>query len=382
MGVAARWLLSEMNHRGVAPMILHRLMFIAGTVLILPVGLLATLALFTPITLSGAMYLIGALLIAAGAITAPWRRTRFRGITRAGLVLICLVACTRLVVAARGTTVNLITLPGNHSTRWLDRLVHERDVALFGVQLAYLTGTAISPREHEGLMPALHGRLHRNGKDERNDFVALLEHLSRPPTSRGFRYGIHRTGQRRPASSAVVFLHGFTGNFTVQGWLVAQAASRIGAVTVCPSVGWRGDWWTEDGQQTVRNTLDYLHARGVKRVYLAGLSNGAVGTCRLAPCLSSELAGLILISGADPHAPDAGLPVLALQGNADQRMPAALAIQMTQQAGKRGTYREFDGDHLLLAKRAHEVQEVLAAWLSQQESDADTGVQAARLLRD
>jgi pimeloyl-ACP methyl ester carboxylesterase len=357
-------------------MILYRLMFIAGTVLILPVSLLATLALFTPITLSGAMYLIGALLIAAGAITAPWRRTRFHGITRAGLVLICLVACSRLVVAARGTTVNLITLPGNHSTRWLDRLVHERDVALFGVQLAYLTRTAISPREHEGLMPALtaaYTAMEKTRETTSSPFLSTYLGRQRPEA---FDTVLIEPASGVPASSALVFLHGFTGSFTVQGWLVSQAASRIGAVTVCPSVGWRGDWWTEDGQQTVRNTLDYLHARGVKRVYLAGLSNGAVGTCRSAPCLSSELAGLILISGADPHAPDSGLPVLALQGNADQRMPAALALQMTQRAGKRGTYREFDGDHLLLAKRAHEVQEVLAEWLSQQENDADTGVRA------
>ena len=208
-------------------MILHRLLLIAGMLLILPVSLLTTLALFTPITLSGTLYLLGALLIAVGAIS-----------------------------------------PGR--------------------------------------------------------------------------------GQNR----------GVTG----------------------PSVGWRGDWWTSDGQQTVRNTLDYLHARGVKRVYLAGLSNGAVGTCRMAPHLSSELAGLILISGADPHAPDTGLPLLALQGDADQRMPAALAIQATQHAGKRGTYREFHGDHLLLAKRAREVQEVLAAWLRQQEDN--TGVHAAGRLRN
>jgi predicted peptidase len=74
---------------------------------------------------------------------------------------------------------------------------------------------------------------------------------------------------------------------------------------------------------------------------MAGLSNGAVGTCRLAPRLSSELAGPILIAGADPHAPDAGLPVWALQRNADQRMPANLAIEATQQAGKRADCRQI-----------------------------------------
>ena len=363
-------------------MIIRRLLFIAGIVLILPVSLLATLALFTPITPSGALYLIGALLIAAGAITAPWRRTRFRGVTRAGMVLICLVACTRLVVAVRSTTVTLITLPGGQNTRWLDRLVRKRDVALFGVQLAYLTGTAISPREHDGLIPAL--RAAYAAMDETRATTSspfLSTYLGRQNSGAFDTVVIEPVGSGH-ARTAVVFLHGFTGNFTVQGWLVAQAAGRIGAVTVCPSVGWRGDWWTENGQQTVRSTLDYLHARGVKRVYLAGLSNGAVGTCRLAPRLSSELAGLILISGADPHAPDAGLPVLALQGNADQRMPAALALQVAERAGKQGTYREFDGDHLLLAKRAREIQDVLAAWLSQQEDATNTSVPATGRLRD
>jgi surfactin synthase thioesterase subunit len=71
-----------------------------------------------------------------------------------------------------------------------------------------------------------------------------------------------------------------------------------------------------------------------------------------------------------------------LQGNHDQRMPAALAIQATQQVGKRGTYREFDGDHLLLSKRAHEVQAALTAWLSRQEHDANTGVHATGLRGD
>ena len=273
---------------------------------ILPVSLLTALALFTPITFSGALYLIGALLVAAGAITAPWRRTRFRGVTRAGMVLICLVACIRLVVAASGTTVTLITLPGGQNTRWLDRLVPERDIALFGVQLAYVTGTAISPREHEGLMPALQAAYAAmGGAGATTSSPCLSTYLGRQHPGSFDTVVIEPAGSE-PACTAVVFLHGFTGNFTVQGWLLAQAAGKIGAVTVCPSVGWRGDWWTENGQQTVRNTLDYLHARGIKRVYLAGLSNGAVGTCRLAPRLSSKLSGLILISGGDPMPPTPG----------------------------------------------------------------------------
>jgi hypothetical protein len=272
-------------------MIIRRLMFIAGATLIVPVSLLAMMALFTPITLSGALYLLGALLIAAGAMTAPWRRKRCRGVTRAGLVLILLVACTRLFVSVRGTTVTLLTLPGGQNTRWLDRLVHERDGALFGVQLGYLTGTAISPGDHEGLVPALraaYNAMEEAGGTTSSPFLSTYLGRQHPGS---FDMVLIEPASGEPARTAVVFLHGLTGNFTVQGWLVAQAAGRIGAVTVCPSVSWRGDWWTEEGRQTVRNTLDYLHSRGVKRVYLAGLSNGAVGTCRWHRVCPPNLAG-------------------------------------------------------------------------------------------
>ncbi len=316
-------------------------------------------------------------MVAVGGLTAPWRKTRFRGITRAGLLLVVFVACTRLLVGVRGTSTKMITLPSGRSARWLARMVHERDIALFGIQAAYLTGTAISPREHDGLIPALQAAyraMEDAGETTSSPFLNTCLGCQNP---RSFDTVVIEPGNGGPAHTAVVFLHGFGGNYTVQGWLVAQAAGRIGAATVCPSVGWRGDWWTEDGQRTVRSTLDYLRSRGVKRIYLAGLSNGAVGTCRLAPRLRSELCGLVLISGADPQAPDAGLPVLALQGNADQRMSAALAIQLTQQIGKRGTYHEFDGDHLLLAKRAHEVQDVLGTWLSQQEKAADISISSS-----
>jgi hypothetical protein len=356
-------------------MIIRRLMLIAGIILVLPVGLLTALAFSTPITPSGALYLTGALLIAGGAITAPWRRTRFRGVVRAGVILLGLVACARLTGAGSRTTAALITLPGGHNARWLDRLVHERDIALFGVQVAQLVGAA-RPGEYEGLIPALqsaYAAMEKAGQTTSSPFLSTYLGCQRPAA---FDTVIVEPAGGAPARTAVVFLHGLAGNFTVCGSLVAPAAGRIGAVTVCPSVGWRGDWWTGDGQQTVRNTLDYLHARGVKRIYLAGISNGAVGVCRLAPRLSSELAGLILISGADTCAPDAGLPMLALQGNADRRMPAALAIQTTRQAGQRGTYREFDADHMLLVKRTHEVQEVLAAWLSRQEEEIDGRVHA------
>src|SRR5262249_43996698 len=124
-------------------------------------------------------------------------------------------------------------------------------------------------------------------------------------------------GTPQPAQVGVIFLHGFAGNFTMPCWLLAQAARPIGAVTICPSVGWRGDWWTADGEPTLRAPLDCLHSRGVRRIYLAGLSNGAVGASVFAARLQGELAGLILISGSDPSAQLSDLPTLIVQGSND-----------------------------------------------------------------
>lgn len=66
------------------------------------------------------------------------------------------------------------------------------------------------------------------------------------------------------------------------------------------------------------------------------------------------------------QSPDSGLPVLALQGLYDERMDASEAVRYISQAGERGTDCEFDGDHLLLAKRAVEVQAELKKWLELQ----------------
>src|SRR4029077_9562922 len=107
---------------------------------------------------------------------------------------------------------------------------------------------------------------------------------------------IERARDAAPARSAVVFLHGFAGSFTLECWLVARAADAIGAITVCPATVLSGRWGDRDGERTLRATLDFLRARNIRRVYLAGLSNGAAGAAALAPRFAGSLAGLILIS--------------------------------------------------------------------------------------
>ena len=163
--------------------------------------------------------------------------------------------------------------------------------------------------------------------------------------------------------SALIFLHGFGGNFTLQCWLVGQAARELGILTVCPSTRFDGYWWGENGERTLESTLDYLDARGVQHVFLAGLSNGGIGASRLAPNVMGKIDGLILISGADPGADQVGLPVLVIHAVGDQRIPVASARRYAEHAGELGTYLEYKGDHFLLAKRADEVIPEIQTWL-------------------
>jgi pimeloyl-ACP methyl ester carboxylesterase len=117
-------------------------------------------------------------------------------------------------------------------------------------------------------------------------------------------------GQAAP-EAAVVFLHGYAGNFAVYCWQMARSAQPISALTVCPSVGPAGDWGSRRGEDTLERTYAWLARRGVRRVYLGGLSNGGVGASLLVQRAAHpglELRGLLLISGAETKAPCPGSP--------------------------------------------------------------------------
>lgn len=352
------------------PLRFRHLVFLAGLALVPPVGLLVGLALVTPITSSGLGYTLGVVLVMFGALGVVWKPRPATFAIVVGLAVMTTVAGIRLATGAEAKTVKLVTLPDGGETRWIDRLIHERDLALFGQHAAFLTGFGLSWREHDGLAAALtsaYRSLDEVGGTTSSPTFATYTFQQWPDH---FDAVIVDPPEGKTAQSAVIYLHGFGGNFAVQGWLIGQAARRIDALTVCPSVGFIGNWWSPWGEKTVRTTIAYLRKRGIRRMYLAGLSNGAVGTCRLAGRLRNDLAGLILISGADPHATTTDLPVIALQGADDQRMHADSTRRYIERTGKLGTYHEFDGDHVLLAKRAVEVQDALVEWLQAQEAQS------------
>lgn len=304
-------------------------------------------------------YLAAGSIVAAGLLTAslPSRLEKYRGVTRAGLVLLLLTFCIRACTASQGSRVAMTT-PTGTSARWLARAVDEGDMAIAGARLLFATNRLRDPdsRAVPQALRKAYQRMRAAEGDTPSPVLPTYLNLQSPSDSDV----IVVDGVNAPRG-ALIFLHGFGGSFTLPCWQLAQAAREAGIVTYCPSVGWRGDWWAEHGKRTLEQTLALVQKRGIDRVYLAGLSNGAVGAARLAPRMRSVFRGLILISGAPRSADAPGMPVLVLQGRRDQMASADGARAYAARFD--GNYVEFDAGHFAMLLREEQAMHAIAAWL-------------------
>lgn len=347
--------------------LLRPLIFAFGVLAALPLLVLLALLLTTPITFVGALYLLAYLLIVTGLLSVPWWRHHAATVCLIGVALFVATLTLRLLVPPAGARLNLLTFPSQSPTRWWNRIFNEQDVVLFGAQLAPHVGL-FSPAENNGLATAFAETYRQmDGATPLSPFLVTYLGQQRPDA---FDALIDTPPTATPPTRAMIFLHGSGGNFTLQCWLVAHAGEQIGALTICPSTGPMGNWWSPDGAAILQQTLAYLHQRGIARVYLAGLSNGGIGASRLAARFERELAGLILISGADPDATMTKLPVLVVQGKDDERIPPSMVERYVAAAGRSGRYLLLEGDHFVLLKQAAQVQGAIVDWITQHEQQA------------
>lgn len=337
-----------------------------GLLISLPLCILLFFVPSTPITSNGVLYLLSYALIVIGLIGAPWMMNRSWILILAGGLMMIITPATRIISLPTGSPLNLITLPSQSETRLLNRIVDERDAVLFGAQIGPYMGL-ISQREKEDLVSTFsqaYKDMHAYGATPLSPFIATYLNQQSPAH---FDLVVSEPKGTAAPKTGIIFLHGFGGNFAVQCWLMAKPGFSINALTVCPSTGPIGAWWTPQGEAILQETVQYFHQRGIERIYLAGLSNGAIGASRLANRYEEQLAGLILISGADPNAAIIELPVLLLHGEHDERIPVSVMEAYASAAGDHATYHLFDGDHFLLLKQADQVQEVISNWLIEQE---------------
>lgn len=348
------------------------LLFLLGVSLALPILAIISLSIGLPVTISGIGYLLGCVLAAAGLILFPWTRRNAISLTIIGVIAVIFVAGVRLIRTWQNTSpkISMITLPQNKETRWINTLIDEQDSLIVGEALFHLIG-GDSPTEHKGIATALHADYSEMRATQRvfpSPFVSTYLNLQR---ANHFDVVIIKPEINSPSEFALVFLHGYMGNVTAQCWEIAQAVKDFEAVTVCPSTGWRGDWWRPQGQAILQFTFEYLREQGIQKFYLGGFSNGGISIGRLASQLKIEngLRGLILIDGFDNGAGvrELGLPVLMLEGLQDERIPAVYARQVAEEIGDLGTYVEVNGDHFLIMKQPASVQKAIAKWLKMQD---------------
>ncbi|WP_223755374.1 alpha/beta fold hydrolase [Myxococcus sp. RHSTA-1-4] len=316
---------------------------------------------------SGWGYAVGLSLVGAGLLSRPWRRRR--GLTRAGLGLVLCVAAARLVLAD-GTLLETPRLPdGGH--RWVNRIVAERDGTLLAAHALVLSG-GVPRSDARDFIPALEAAFDRMDAAEgalATPAVATYLGLQSPKSFDTLV--IPPPGSATP-ETAIVFLHGHAGNFAVYCWQMARAAQAISALTVCPSVGPAGDWWSSRGERTLEATLDWLASRGVRRVYLGGLSNGGAGASVLVSRVSHprlELRGLVLVSGAISQAPAPSVPTLLVQGRHDSMMPTRSMRAFAERLGRSATYVELDSGHFAFLDRHAECERAIATWLRERERE-------------
>jgi len=338
---------------------MRRLAAAVGALLAIPALPLGLLAATTPVSFVGFLYVVGALATIAGLVTAPMRTTRYRGVTRAGLGLLATAIVVRVAFAGHGKTITM-TRGRSDSAPFLDRLLPEDDVAITSARAVIMTGM-LPATDTKNLLPTLERAFRTMNQTEGSIPSPIVTTLLNRQARDGFDMIVVSVEPAR--TRAVVFLHGSGGNFTLQCWMVAQAAARIGSATFCPSTRFTGDWWAGPGPEIVRQTMDRVRARGFDRIVLAGLSNGGVGASRLAPQLGGGIVGLLLVSGAAPDAPAAGVPTLALEGAHDGMMAPRVVRLYAERTGS--TYVEIEGTHFVLLEQPELMTERMARWLGE-----------------
>jgi predicted esterase len=334
-------------------------LFACGIVFGVPLIVLSLVALTAPPSLMGALLALSLVAWSVGALTAPWRS--LPQVCKLALGALVTLLAVRQLTAARGERLRETSEPAGGSARALDRIFPERDVALGGTRLLALAGAM--PDDAPLLLRSL-----RNGYSRMND----AEGEAPSPVLGTFLRGqaatdyallhVESSTSARPRT-AIVFLHGFIGNVALLCWQVAQAARSVDAVTVCPSTDWRARWTSRDSLAIVERTLGSLRSQGVERVYLAGLSAGAIGATRIAHRVDVD--GVILLSGASSHV-DAvkRVPTLVIQGGADPRTPPAPARAYARRLGALATYHEIpEADHWMILSHHDQVRRWIESWL-------------------
>lgn len=316
---------------------------------------------------SGALAL-GLLLSMVGLFVLHAQRGVAHRLLAAGALLVLGPWLLRVALVRGSEQARLTTLPEDSGPRLLSRLYPEADGTLTAASVLRLTRGLRDPEATKlgSILREAYERTEPNAAMMPTPAIATYLGLQ---SAHGFDTIVIRPPEQRVAADgALVFLHGYAGNFYVYCWEAAQAAAAANLLTLCPSTGASGTWWEPSGEATLLAVLDYAHAIGMNRIYLAGLSNGAAGASVLALKHQARLAGLVLISGVRAEQPPT-LPLLIIQGSSDQMMTPSSARAYAKRAPA-ASYQELPGGHFIFLSDYQRVRPLIADFLQALEKRA------------
>lgn len=311
---------------------------------------------------SGFALTLGLLLLALSLFVERHTRT----VALAGFVVFAGALLVRTLTGNAGRDLRMATPQADHA-RMVNRLLDERDLAITAARTlgmlhdaAWLRGYVpfASDADAGGIAEAMragYDRLHADEGDVPSPVAATYLGLETNGAE-----DVIEIGDPVRSSTTVIFLHGYAGSFTLPCWEVSRAATRAGMATVCPSIGWHGDWWSREGEAVLKHVVSGLRERGASRFILAGLSNGGAGATQLALRMPGVFSGVLAISGVS-HAASPNIPVLVIQGEKDTMASAATAKEYAARA--HGQYVGLKAGHFALLMRNEEAMDAMAAWL-------------------
>jgi len=173
-----------------------------------------------------------------------------------------------------------------------------------------------------------------------------------------YRYALYVPEGYDPqrAYPLLVCLHGagFSGSSYLRRWVPRLKEQYLLA---CPSIDEGGQWWMRDAEAMVLSVVDDVireYHVDPNRVYLSGMSNGAVGNYAIGAHRADRFAAIAPMAGCYPY----GLypllqnfrmtPIYLLHGTYDDIMPVTCSRDVFTELARLGVpsfYREHDRKH-------------------------------------
>ncbi len=199
-------------------------------------------------TWSGAAYVVGLGILLAGLATLPKaslgsiplageepvseRPTRRpRGVARGALAGLVAIAFVRACTAESGSSLHVVkaTRGAPSSARFVDRIVDESDLAVNGTRVLVATGMLQDDADElPGAMRDAYARMREAEGDAPSPFLATYLGLQ---GKSGFDLVVVDLPSHASPKSAVLFLHGFAGNFDLPCFQIARALSDLDVVS-------------------------------------------------------------------------------------------------------------------------------------------------------